>query len=572
MTSRMVLNRSFAALFGALTVAFMAGCTETNTEYVDVPVERPAFNPPPDSVNGFMGYYTADTKQTTCGNCHVSYQGSWVTTKHAGAYADLVNSGHAASYCYGCHTVSGYGNSIALGPDSMTAGYNAVASPAYHDVQCESCHGPGYTHVSSPASNNHPLAHAGIYGKTSTGGKDTTASCGGCHSGEHEPFTEQWSQTGHADSAANASQAANASCQGCHEGRSALARFNGEASAYIEKDSVGQTTTLPPATCAVCHDPHGSPYEGQLRRPIDALDPDLNLCMSCHNRGTTPSNSFTNSTATTTSRGAHAAQGPILLGSGAGYIPQGFVYDSSAAFTSHASTNNPRLCAGCHVNRFTVTDSSGFVFQSVGHLFSPDPCLDPVTGIPVRDNSCAYTPSSTRNWSGCVNAGCHASADVASSALISERQQIATLANILWTDNNPAVNTGGEPYMDAADAGYLPKLLFVSGNPLGTGAEATYQAFLGTDNHVSPAEGALFNVMMLAENLYGHKDGSYGAHNPFYYEALLSASISAVVAAYPTYLPAPPANVQAIMDKALSRPGVYYNRATGQLKLSSSIR
>ena len=83
---------------------------------------------------------------------------------------------------------------------------------------------------------------------------------------------------------------------------------------------------------------------------------------------------------------------------------------------------------------------------------------------------------------------------------------------------------------------------------------------------------ALFNVMMLAEDLYGHKDGSYGAHNPFYYEALLSASISALVATYPTYLPAPPANVQAIMDKALSRPGVYYNRATGQLKLSSSIR
>jgi len=218
-----------------------------------------------------------------------------------------------------------------------------------------------------------------------------------------------------------------------------------------------------------------------------------------------------------------------------------------------------------------VTDSSGFVFQSVGHLFSPDPCLN-AQGIPVKDNSCDYTPSTTRSWAGCVNGGCHASANAASSALISERQQIATLANILWKDNNPAVNTGGEPYMDNLDTGYLPKLLFVSGNPVGTGTESTYQAFLGTDAHVSPAEGALFNVMMLADSLYSHNDGSHGAHNPFYYEALLSASINAVLATYPGYLPAPPANVQAIMDKALSRPGVYYNRATGQLKLSSTIR
>jgi predicted CXXCH cytochrome family protein len=564
MTSRVLRSRSFAALFGTLALAFLAGCTETNTEYV----ERPQFNPPPDSVNGFMGYYTASTKQTTCGNCHVSYQGTWVSTAHANAYDDLFNSGHAAGYCYGCHTVSGYGNSVALGPDSSTAGYNLVASTAYHDVQCESCHGPGYTHVSSPSTTNHPLARAGIYGLKG-GVKDTSASCGGCHSGEHEPFTEQWSQTGHADSAANASQAANVSggCAACHEGRTALARFNGEPSHYIEKDSVGQTTTLPPATCAVCHDPHGSPYQGQLRLPVDAPDVTQNLCMNCHNRSTTPSGSFTNSTATTTSRGAHASQGPILLGSGAGYIPAGFVYDSTQAFTSHASTANPRLCAGCHVVRFTVTDSNGFVFQSVGHLFSPDPCLDPVTGIPVKDNSCAYTPSTTRNWSGCVNGGCHASADAASSALVSERQQVATLVNLLWKDIDKTKNNGGEPFMNSTDQGYLPKLLFVAGNPNGTDG---FKAFLGTDAHVSPAEGALFNIMMMGDSLYGHNDGSYGAHNPFYYEALLSASINAVVAAYPTYLPAPPANVQAIMDKALSRPGVYYNRATGQLKISAA--
>ena len=566
MTSRTIGSRSFAALLGTLALVFVAACTETNTEYV----ERPQFNPPPDSVSGFMGYYDAATRQTTCGNCHSGYQGQWVETKHAEAYDDLVNSGHAASYCYGCHTVTAYGNSAAVGPDSLTSGYDAVQVAAYHDVQCESCHGPGYEHVSNPNTTNRPSARAGIYGMNGAT-KDTTASCGGCHSGEHAPFVEQWAETGHADSAANASPAGTTAAPGCgaacHEGRTALARFNGEPSHYVEKDSVGQITTLPPATCAVCHDPHGSPYEGQLRAPIDSRDVTINLCMSCHNRNTTPANNFSNSTATVTKRGSHSAQGPIVLGSGAGYIPRNFAYDTNIAYTSHASTNNPRLCAGCHVNTFTVTDAvtGAFVLQSVGHLFSPDPCLDPVSGVPVSDNSCAYLPSTTRNWTGCLNAGCHASADVAASALVNERAVIANLADQLWNDVNPTLNSGGEPYMDAADAGYLPYILFDAGNPTVDGV----QAFNANDNIVSPAEGALWNAMMFAEDLYDHNDGSYGVHNPFYYEALMAASIAEVVDVYGAFLPAPPSStVKALMDKALSRKGIRYT--SGQSKLSAA--
>ncbi|HWA14791.1 MAG TPA: hypothetical protein VG817_00055, partial [Gemmatimonadales bacterium] len=45
----------------------LAGCTDTNTVFRD----RPPFNPPPDSIAGFLGYYNDSTKQTTCGNCHV---------------------------------------------------------------------------------------------------------------------------------------------------------------------------------------------------------------------------------------------------------------------------------------------------------------------------------------------------------------------------------------------------------------------------------------------------------------------------------------------------------------------
>ena len=570
MTSHILRSRSIAALLGTLALVVLAGCTETNTEYV----ERPQFNPPPDSVNGFMGYYDASTKQTTCGNCHVSYQGTWVDSKHADAYAALGGSATSSpSYCYGCHTVSGIGNSVAVGPDSADAGYTYTPSTAYHDVQCESCHGPGYEHVSSPSTTNHPYARAGVYGMKGTE-KDTSASCGGCHTGIHAPFVEQWAQTGHADSAANASPAWDAANSkpgcgaSCHEGRTALARFNGEPSHYVEKDSVGQTTTLPPATCAVCHDPHGSPYEGQLRAPIDVPDLTLNICMSCHNRSTTPSGSFTASTATTTSRGSHSAQGPVLLGEGAGYIPAGFIFDTTAAYTTHNSSRNPRLCAGCHVKAFTVTDAEtgDFQFESVGHLFSPDPCLD-ANGIPTADNTCAYLPSSTRNWSSCVAGGCHNSADVAASALSNERTTVQNLVNQLWNDVNPALNNSGEPYMDAGDSGDLVYLKFTALNPTVGGT----QAFNGTDAKVSPAEGALYNALMLAENLYGHNDGSYGVHNPFFYEALLAASIAEVQSVYAAYLPAGPSPaVKALMDKALSRPGVRYAPRAGQIKISAA--
>ncbi len=562
MTSRTVRFRSLAATFGLLAFVLVAGCTETNTIYETT--ERPQFNPPPDSVNGFLGYYTASTKQTTCGNCHVSYQGEWSTTAHSGAYETLINSGHASASCYGCHTVNENGNVTASA--GMPSGYNLVADPAYHDVQCESCHGPGFDHVSSPGDDNHPLARAGL--------KDTAASCGGCHSGSHNPFVEQWAQTGHADSAANAYPAGGGTGCGasCHEGRAVLTRMNGgKTSTYIELDSIGEITSLPPATCAVCHDPHGSPYSKQLRMPIDIPETSANLCMSCHNRGTTPSGSFSNSTATVTKRGSHAAQGPIVVGEGAGYIPQNFVFDTTAAFTTHSSAKNPRLCAGCHVNKQTVTDpiTGAFTFQSVGHLFSPNPCLDGA-GLPIKDNSCAYLPSTTRFWgeagvSGCVNAGCHASADVAASALVNQQSTVASLANQLWNDLNPTLNTGGEPYMDAADAGNLVYLLFTAGNPTVNGV----QAFDANDNTVSPAEGALFNAMMLADNLYDHNDGSHGVHNPFYYEALLAASIAEVQSVYGAFLPGPPSpTVKALMDKALSRPGVSYT--SGQSKLSSA--
>ncbi len=167
----------------------------------------------------------------------------------------------------------------------------------------------------------------------------------------------------------------------------------------------------------------------------------------------------------------------------------------------------------------------------------PNPCLDAVTGEPIDRQQLCLPAKQHAQWTGCLTAGCHASADVAASALVNQRSLIASLADQLWNDLNPTLNSGGEPYMDAADAGDLVYLLFTAGNPTVNGV----QAFDPDDNTVSPAGGRpIQRPMMLAEDLYDHNDGSYGVHNPFYYEALLAASIAEVNEVYRYFPPAPP--------------------------------
>ena len=126
------------AAFTVVLALLLSACTDEKIVY------REPFNPPPDASSGFVGYFTSSDKSTTCGNCHVDHQNKWVTTAHADAYAGLVNSSGAQDFCYSCHTVSENGNQV-----STAAGWNVVQDTAYHDVQCESCHGPGVEHIES---------------------------------------------------------------------------------------------------------------------------------------------------------------------------------------------------------------------------------------------------------------------------------------------------------------------------------------------------------------------------------------------------------------------------------------
>ena len=443
----------------------------------------------------FVGYTDPNTQQTTCGNCHITKQRTWVTTAHARAVADLEAAGTVQSFCYDCHTVNGYSNNA---PDS--AGYTSVAGNAkdfYKDVQCESCHGPGAGHVSAP-DDAQPL---------STIKADTLATwgCATCHRDTHHPFVEEWQASAHAHVQSGA--VGNASCIGCHSGQGALARFDPEAK-YVERLS----STWEPTTCAVCHDPHGTDNPADLRLPVSTPSIETNLCMQCHNRRSVPD--------PTSSRGPHAPQGPMVLGE-AGYIPPNFAYDATQQATSHGNESNPGLCATCHMERFTVSDAvtGAFVINATGHSFKAIPCVD-VNGQPTGAANC---PDAERRFNACASGGCHSTGAVAMSARQILEGRLQGYIDVLWKDKDADGVLDPLPI----DSGLLAQVrLTTPGDFSTTGAGATV---------ITVGEGTWFNVDMIQRG-----DGSFGVHNPFYAEALLLGSTAALRAQY-TYLPAPPA-------------------------------
>jgi predicted CXXCH cytochrome family protein len=511
-------------------VAMLSACGSTEE------VPREPFNPPPDQTNKFLGYFTASSKLTACGNCHAEKQGDWSGTKHAQAWADLVASGHQSPDCNSCHSVSERGNAAAA-----PAGYSAVADTAYQDVQCESCHGSGFDHASSPTIQNRPLASISV--PTDPAAWVESSTCGSCHTGDFSPFVEQWSQSAHSRPVAEVideyvgDPTAFASCLACHEGRNVLQAW-GVTTNYVEASDAVTADNAMPITCAVCHDPHAKDHEGQLRLAVDNPNPDQNLCMKCHNRRSEPQ--------ATSARGPHAPQGGVLLGT-AGYWPAGF--DTTAVLATHGNVAvNTRLCAGCHVAPFDVANASGNVtFKSVGHLFRPDPCLD-AAGKPTADTTCARPGdagyvSGSRKFNGCTASGCHSSQTAAENAFEANRNVVRLLADQLWVDANgnqtlytTDPNTGLPNGFDPGDTGLLTQVPITE--------------FNSTDNVITDAEGVYFNVQLIGERRYANGDRSFGAHNPFLAQSLLTASIDAMQAKYGLAVSSP---VRAVMDRIKTR-------------------
>jgi len=445
-------------------VVLLTGCLDERIVYQD----RDLFEEPLAGAGNFVGYTDAARQLTVCGNCHVEKQKDWLGTPHAHAWEGLQTNPGAQPFCEGCHTVNERGNVV-----TAAAGYNVTGETRYHDVQCESCHGPGLTHVTNPLDTNAPLAPIQVEA-------DATLGCGECHQGSHHGFADEWLQSRHGDGAHKPQYRTRDGCKACHGGEGALEAW-GFRTEFLEKganESIG-------ITCAVCHDPHDATNPGQLRFSVSTPNLEENLCMRCHQRRAIPDDG-------SSTHGPHSPQGPLLLGEvgTVGWTPPNFPY--SVVASTHGSERNPRLCAGCHVNAYEVTDpaTGSHVFSATGHLFKAIPCVDSL-GVPTADDSCAYS-TTERSWASCTASGCHGSPAVALTLFNKARSDVDGLVQEL--DSLLQLVPPGE--------------------------------FSDTDTLFTVAEGAEFNLEL------GEIQSS-AVHNPFMTEALLEASIDALHVAYP---------------------------------------
>ncbi|MDT8370150.1 MAG: cytochrome c3 family protein [Longimicrobiales bacterium] len=465
-------TRAFATL---LALTSLAACTDEDVVFRD----RELFEDPPTAAMGMLGYSNTETKLTVCGNCHIGTQGQWEETAHAGAWEGLQASGSAQAFCEGCHTTNELGNVL-----TESAGFNTSPEARYHDVGCESCHGPGLAHVQNPTDATIPRAPLDV-------GLENTLGCGECHQGTHHGFVDQWVTSGHAT---NGFQATRDGCKDCHSGNGALERW-GINTTYLEE---GNPVAI---TCATCHDPHGSDNPAQLRFPIGGVEIEANLCSQCHDRRSEPDPESSHGLE------PHSPETGLLAGD-VGWFPPGLVIDRGEIIATHGSGANERLCATCHVASTTVTDAAtgDFVFSAKGHGFNAIPCLD-AEGIPTTAD-CGLSLEE-REFAGCTGSGCHTSENGVFSALATATVRLQTLTDDLRT------------LLLQVDAN-----LDEPGGPIDA-----------TDGVFTVADGAFFN-MALAE--FGGTDrpdarltfAAAAAHNPFLTEQLLLASIAAVEAEF----------------------------------------
>jgi hypothetical protein len=103
---------------------------------------------------------------SACVACHAGAEAVWRATKHAHAYATLVEvSKQFHTACVGCH-VTGLARPGGVCRIDRVSGRE--------NVGCESCHGPGSLHVGAPSKQN-----------IVTRPKETR--CAGCHTSENSP-------------------------------------------------------------------------------------------------------------------------------------------------------------------------------------------------------------------------------------------------------------------------------------------------------------------------------------------------------------------------------------------------
>jgi len=325
----------------------------------------------------YAGMYSEDG--FGCEMCHPDKVSTFIQTQHSDAFKRKINGEAGAGFkstCVSCHVLA-YDTTAAatnggfddvalevgwifptnLASPSAVTNWDAMptALQAKANIQCESCHGPGYRHMLGGGSTN--MAGRGIGISLSAG------NCGQCHDAmTHHVKNYEWGQTLHATGTLHTSS----SCLPCHT-TSGFIDANDPGIDYNGAIVVTRGTRNEGVTCAACHDPHAHGRgDHQVRNLSTAVfsngvvvtkGGDGLVCMRCHH-----DRNDANVRVLTLSGPHHGTQGDMLFGTNA--IQYGKSMPSSRHWDVVTNT-----CVTCHMQETPAGMNTNALNKVGGHTF-----------------------------------------------------------------------------------------------------------------------------------------------------------------------------------------------------------
>jgi len=324
--------------------------------------------------NSVYGSVYLGQKNQLCLLCHADKQADYNLTDHATAFTRQITgagSSHFSSNCISCHTlgydptagaVNGGFDDVAvqvnwvfpgeLSPTNWTGMHTNLQNKA--NVQCESCHGPASTHMTS-------LGRTNAIDVTLSAG-----TCGQCHDSiPHHVKAYEWGQSLHSTGYVFRFSG---SCLPCHSSKGFIETWDPY---YLATNKVPRSTEQEGIACAACHDPHTMGMGDKQLRNINTATLSNGvviteaqagtgvLCMNCHHGR---QNAITTVMGTGSVSPHHGTQGDMLAGENA------FEYGLDMPSSKHmqAVTNS---CVGCHMQLIAKTAFSNSNTKVGGHTF-----------------------------------------------------------------------------------------------------------------------------------------------------------------------------------------------------------